>query len=63
MYRLMYKDPTMNAWIKVSERKSLEEIKEIWDSIFWSEVQNRPMEYGGIEKFLRIDNLTTGEQK
>lgn len=58
MYRLMYRDPTMEgAWIVVSERESLDEIKEIWDSIFWSVCTKAEIGYGGLEDFLRIDNL------
>lgn len=62
MYRLMYKDPEKNAWVVVSTQQSLDEIKAIWDSIFWSVLEKSDVEYGGMEDFLRIDNLTTGKR-
>lgn len=58
MYRLKYRDPSRNgAWIVVSERESLDEIKEIWDSIFWSVCAKSEIGYGGLEDFLKIENL------
>lgn len=58
MYQLMYRDPSREgAWMVVSKRESLEEIKEIWDSIFWSVCSQAKIGYGGLVDFLKIENL------
>lgn len=58
MYRLSYKNPVDGHWTVVSVRENLDDIKEIWDSIFWSAASNWPIEFGGMEDFLRIDDLS-----
>ena len=59
MYRLMYRNPMEPShWIVVSTQPSLEEINKIWNDIFWSIAEKDfPVQYGGLEDFLKIENL------